>query len=247
MLFNFLKVELQNMSWNGNNDALTLNCYKNYMYNDKVFILDEITADNCAYLIGDLTQYVLNEQNVRKKLMFIINSPGGDVSVMITLLGLMNMARLNNIEIYTFVLGSAGSAASILAANGDQRFINSLSKHFIHFGCIFDITQKHSEIEKVYIQNKEHAENIINLYLNACDGKLKREKLLEIQADERGYLNAADCLKYGLADVVIENDLQEKLKTEQDFAEYEKGFDSWLKNKYSKKNKSKNSTKSKKK
>lgn len=220
------------MSWNGSNETLTCQTYKNYMYGEKVFILDEINSENCAYLIGDLTTFVLNEQNRHKKLMFIINSPGGDISVMVTILGLMNMARLNEIEVYTFVLGSAGSAASVIAAQGDQRFINSLSKHFIHFGYIFDVTQKHSEIEKVYNQNMEHAENMMNLYLEACDGKLKREKLLEIQADERGYLNAEQCLQYGLCDIIIEKDLAEKQKNEDDYAEFEKGFDTWLKNKY---------------
>lgn len=217
------------MSWNGNNESLTFQSYKNYMYGDKVFILDEITSDNCAYLIGDLTQYVLSEANMGKKLMFVINSPGGDVSVMITILGLMNMARLNNIQIYTFVLGSAGSAASVLAANGDQRMINRLSKHFIHFGCIWDVTTKHSEIEKAYVQNKEYAENMTKLYLDACKGKLKLEKLLEIQADERGYLNAEQCLKYGLCDLIIEDDLDTKLKKEEEFAEFEDTFDDWLK------------------
>ena len=105
-------------------------------------------------MIGDITTYILDERNNGKRLIFMINSPGGEVDTMLSLLGLMNMARLYNIEIYTFVLGVAGSAASMLAVQGDERYMSSLSKHFIHFGCIYDMTTKHSEIEKMYHQNK---------------------------------------------------------------------------------------------
>lgn len=219
------------MAWNGNNDSLMPHVSKNYMYGDKVYILDEITADNCAYLIGDLSTFVLNEQNMGKKLMFFINSPGGCVYTMMTIIGLMNMARLNNIEVFTFVLGLAGSAASILAVQGDQRFMSDISRHFVHFGCIFDVTTKQTEIEKAYKQNKEYVEDMQNLYLNACNNKFTKEVLQKLQSDERGYLNAEQCLKYGLCDVIIEDDLRSKCALELKRMEFEKVFPTYLKEK----------------
>lgn len=219
--------------WNGDNGIIGQNTSRNYMYGDKVFLLDTITSNNCAYLIGDITTYILDERNNGKRLIFMINSPGGEVDTMLSLLGLMNMARLYNIEIYTFVLGVAGSAASILAVQGDARYMSSLSKHFIHFGCIYDMTTKHSEIEKMYHQNKEYADNIVNLYLDACDKKLSKTDLLRLQSDERGYLSAEQCLKYGLCDSIIENELFDKVKYEDLRREYDKGFPEFekLKNK----------------
>lgn len=211
--------------WTGSTDNLTNHSPKNYMFNDKVFILDEITSDNCAYLIGDLTTYVLAEENQGKHLIIIINSPGGQVDVMMTIIGLINMAKLNNITVMTFVLGIAASAASMIAIQGDERYISRISKHFVHFGCIWDVTTKHSEIEKMYHQNKQYSESMIELYLEACNGKLSREKLLSLQSDERGYLLADECLKYGLCDTIIETDLiQRKLaenKAEEEYAEFE--------------------------
>ena len=139
--------------WTGNNDSIGINSSRNYMYNNKVFILDEITSNNCAYLIGDLTDYILNDQNQGKKLVFVINSPGGEVYTAFNLIGLINLAKLYNIEIITFVLGCASSAGSMLAIQGDTRFMSKQAKHFVHFGMIFDVTSKHSEIEKIYLQN----------------------------------------------------------------------------------------------
>lgn len=184
--------------------------YKNYMYNEKVFLLDEITSDNCAFLIGELTSFILNPENMGKKIFFIINSPGGEVSVMMTIIGLINMAKLYDIEIFTFVLGQAGSAASLIAVQGSQRMMSRFATHFIHFGSIYTITTKKSEIEKICEQTLEYSEQMENLYLKACKGKLTLNDLHTFQADERGYLSAQQCLKYGLCDAVIENELDEK-------------------------------------
>lgn len=214
------------MAWNGNSD---LN-YKNYMYNNKVFLLDEITSTNCAFLIGDLTQFIVDSENTPKRLNLFINSPGGDINTMITIIGLLNLARLNGIYITTYVLGLAGSAASLIAIQGDMRFMSNISRHFVHFGSIFDTTSKPSEIEKTYQQNKDYAEKMQELYIQACKGKLSKAKLLELESDERGYLNAVQCVKYGLCDIIIENELKEKKQSEEETEKLEKDFNTFLKN-----------------
>ena len=218
------------MAWNGNNDS-NQTAYKNYMYNNKVFLLDEITSTNCAFLIGDLTQFIGDPENNQKKLNVFINSPGGDVNTMITIIGLLNLARLNDIYVTTYVLGLAGSAASLIAIQGDTRIMSNISRHFVHFGSIFDTTSKPSEIEKTYQQNKDYAEQMQELYIKACKGKLSKAKLLELQSDERGYLNAEQCVKYGLCDMIIEDELEEKKQNEEETENLEKEFNIFLKNK----------------
>ena len=215
--------------WTGNNDSIGQGSSRNYMYNNKVFILDEITSTNCAYLIGDITDFVFNEGNRGKKLLFIINSPGGEVYTAMNIIGLINLAKLYDIEIVTMVFGYAGSAASMLAIQGDKRFMSKQAKHFVHFGSVFDVTTKHSEIEKIYRQNKEYAESMINLYLDACRKKLSRDMLLKLQSDERGYLNAEDCVKHGLADIIIEDELVQKMFYDEKRDEFDKGFPSFVK------------------
>ena len=140
--------------WSGTSDNITQQLPRNYMYGDQVFILDEITSDNCAYLIGDLTAFVMNQGNYGKRLTFIINSPGGEVSVMMNIIGLMNLAKINDIDVITFVLGRVGSAASLIAVQGSERVISRVATHFVHFGSIFDITSKYSEIKKICNQNE---------------------------------------------------------------------------------------------
>lgn len=218
------------MAWNGNSDS-NQTVYKNYMYNNKVFLLDEITSTNCAFLIGDLTQFIGDPENNQKKLNLFINSPGGNVNTMITIIGLLNLARLNDIYITTYVLGLAGSAASLIAVQGDMRFMSNISRHFVHFGSIFDTTSKPSEIEKTYQQNKDYAEQMQELYIKACKGKLSKAKLLELESDERGYLNAKECMKYGLCDMIIEDELEEKKQSEAETEKLEEEFNTFLKNK----------------
>ena len=219
------------MAWDGNNMSLTKDSPRNYMYKNTVYLLDEISDLSCAYLIGDLHDYVTDKKNFEIPLNFIINSPGGDVSVMMTILGLINIAKLNGIQINTFVMGVAASAASVIAIQGDVRKITKVSRHFVHFGAMWSLTERHSEIEKIYEQTKDYAERIDNLYLEACPG-LSPEKLRALQLDERGYLNAEQCVEYGLCDSIIENDLDFAKNLRTDADDFEKLFDSYQKGDY---------------
>ena len=215
--------------WSGNSDNILQQVPRNYMFGDKVFIYDVITSENMAHLIGDLSTFILNVENFGRKLSFFINSSGGDVSVMMNVIGLMNIARLNNIEIDTYVLGYAASAASLIAVNGTCRIMSKLARHHLHFGTIFDITTKQSEIEKICNQNTEYAENMKNLYLTACNGKLSREVLDKLEEDERGILSAKQCLKYGLCDVIVEDELEIKFNEECARIKFEEEYKKHLK------------------
>ena len=220
------------MAWDGNNMSLTKDSPRNYMYKNTVYLLDEITEVSCAYLIGDLYEFVTTPQNNETPLNFIINSPGGDVYVMMTILGLINIAKVNRIQVNTFVMGIAASAASVIAVQGDVRKITKVSRHFIHFGSMWSLTERHSEIEKIYEQTKDYAERIDNLYLEACGNKLTPEKLRSLQLDERGYLNAEQCVEFGLCDGIIENDLGEMNKLHKKAEGFEELFKDWEEGNY---------------
>ena len=212
------------MAWNGSNDTLNQFTPHNYMYGTFVFLFDEITQDTCFSLLGDLTNYVMTENNKGTPLNIVINSPGGDVSTMTTFLGLLNIAKLNGIPVRTYVLGTAASAASVIATQGDERFMSNISYHFVHFGTHVSVASKASEIDKIYIQTKEYAKVMDDLYVKASDGKMSKQLLNEIQKDERGYLNAQTCLKYGLCDRIIENDLNILLATERKINDQKEAF-----------------------
>lgn len=200
------------MPWSGNIDSISQSTPRNYMYGPFVFLLDEISQSTCFALIGDLTNYVMTEDKTGDKVLnIIINSPGGDVSTMTTILGLINIAKLNNILVRSYVLGTAASAASMIAIQADERYMTNLSQHFIHFGTVVSVTSKESEIEKIYLQTKEHSKTVQDLYIEASEGKLTQRMLEEIQKDERGYLSAKDCVRFGLCDKIIEADLYDMI------------------------------------
>lgn len=215
--------------WSGTTDTIVQQIPKNYMFVDKVFILDEITTDNCAYLIGDLSNFIFNPDNMGKRLQFFINSPGGESFVMMNIIGLMNIAKLYNIELETFVLGHVASAASLIAVHGTERFMSKIATHHLHFGTLFNVTTKQTEIEKIYKQNTEYSENIRNLYLESSNGKLSPNLLDKLCEDERGILNAEQCLKFGLCDHIIEHDLVIKNKEEQSRIDFEEQYQKHIK------------------
>lgn len=214
------------MSWDGNNISLSKDSPHNYMYKNTVYLLDEITDHSCAYLIGDLYEFVTNKQNFGGQLNFVINSPGGDVYVMMNIIGMINIAKINDIVVNTFVMGIAASAASVIAVQGDSRKISNVSRHFVHFGTMWNATERYSEIEKIYEQSKDYAERIDNLYLEACP-KLTKEKLRALQLDERGYLTAEQCVEYGLCDNIIESDLNQIRHIETKANEFQDLFESY--------------------
>ena len=128
-------------------------------------------------------------------------------------------------------MGEAASAASLIAAAGDIRCMTKYSKHMLHFGTIVDVTQKYSEMEKIYKQNKAYADSVRDLYYEMTNNKLTPKKLEELEIDERGYVTANDCLKYGLCDCILEDELETKLAQDSLRDEFENSFEDFIKNK----------------
>ena len=157
-----------------------------------------------------------------------INSPGGDC-VAASQIYTMLMEYKGNVTVK--IDGIAASAASVIAIQGDTRKITKISRHFVHFGGVWSLTERHSEIEKIYEQTKDYAERIDNLYLQACPG-LSPEKLRSLQLDERGYLNAEQCVEYGLCDSIVEDDLADMNNIHNQAESFEELFEDYSKHDY---------------
>lgn len=196
--------------------------YKNYVLGDKVFILDYLETDNTALLIGDLATCVNDPMMFGKTIQIYINSPGGEVSVMKSILSLMSIAKFNDITVETYVIGMAYSAASIIAICGDIRYMTRYAQHLIHFGTVPSFATKYSEIDKIMQQTKEHADQLNSIYIE--NTTLNQDKLDELQNDERGFLNADDCLKYKLCDYVLEYNLFEKYDFNEAYGKFNEEY-----------------------
>lgn len=206
------------MSWNWNNENLHQYTPRNYMADSVVYIQDEITEENCAFLIGDMHKYVMSDENIDKSLNIVINSPGGSAVVMTQISSIITMAKLRNIRVITWVLGYAASAGSLIAVQGDERWMSRNAFHMIHFGSIWENFTKESELVKSLKFNQEYTKRMQKIYLDNCPN-LSVEKLKELEEDEQGRLWADECLKLGICDHIIENDYDKKVQDDMENAE----------------------------
>lgn len=180
----------------------------NFFYGNYLFLLDELEEEKTYYAIADLAKYVNDTENHAKELNILINSCGGSVMLMNTIIGLINIAKLRGLEVNTYVFGMAASAASVIAVTGTHRVMSRNALHFVHFGTIPQFLTKVTEIpksSKFVTRLQQQAEEI---YLNNCEN-LSKEKYLNLIEDEMGYIFADECLKLGFCDEVVEDKLDE--------------------------------------
>lgn len=205
---------------NGGDDITSLLGQRsgNFMFGNYLFLLDDLSDEKTFTAIADLTRFVADESNQGKTLNILINSGGGNVMLMNTIIGLINTAKLANIEVRTYVLGMAGSAASVIAIQGDYRLMSRNAIHFVHFGTIPQFLTKHTEIIKSSNFASRLQKQAVDAYLQFCPN-LTKETYLKITEDEMGYLFSDDCLSYGLCDNILEDDLDELIVQKKKFEE----------------------------
>ena len=110
--------------WDGLNTSVNNTSFRNYMYGNNVYLMDTITSENCAYLIGDLSTFIQNEQNRDiSEINFYINSSGGEVYTALAIIGLMNLARAYDFKVFTSVLNKF-SINKIAICSNIIRFIH---------------------------------------------------------------------------------------------------------------------------
>lgn len=171
----------------------------NYVCGNKIYINDELTLENCSYLISDIHSAIEIPGN--NLLEFFINSPGGRLDCMLSILTCMRLAKIRGLKISTYVTGEVGSAASLLAVCGDKRFMLEYAQHFVHFGCSPHLITKESEIKKANKEAVKFHQLCKEIYLKHTS--IKEDKLKELMEDEYGYLTAKECLKYNFCDKII--------------------------------------------
>ena len=86
---------------------------------------------------------------------------------------------------------------------------------------------------------------VSEIYYEMTNNKLTPKKLEELEIDERGYVTANDCLKYGLCDCILEDELETKLAQDSLRDEFENSFEDFIKNKNKRLKPKKNSKNSK--
>lgn len=124
-----------------------------------------------------------------------INSPGGDA---FSGLSIVDTIRSCRTPVYTYVDGSAASAATLISMAGDKRYASENSFMLLHQPSILWGGKLDEFMDEVENQKKIY-EKIKNIYLT--NSKMSEEGLEELLQHEL-WLDVETCIEHGFIDKV---------------------------------------------
>lgn len=160
--------------------------------------IDESTLDLVKFIIRCNKEDFGKAIEVRKRILVMINSPGGDVSVLGSIIGAIKTSKT---PVYTCCYCTAYSAAADLLTCGHKRFAFPMTSIMFHMGsCVYSGSQNDVDKAKKFFDSfgkRIHDE----VYSKA---KFDSKFLKKLKTDDM-FMNEIDALKYGVIDEVIEN------------------------------------------
>lgn len=175
---------------------------KNFVTDDgNVYILGEFDSTISTEIIYAVVSLLDQVALMKDPAIHIyINSYGGDANELFSLLSVLDVGRNKGVKIYTHVIGVAYSAGSILAAYGDYRTMSRYSDHLLHLGCAGAEFSTFEQLKREAENNMKHFGKILQIYSEHT--KIPKKKLAEMLKDDKLYLDAEQCLKYGICDEI---------------------------------------------
>lgn len=168
-----------------------------YFYNDvnneSVVLLNKAISDLSKQLLITQITYDL-EQTPSIKLH--INSDGGEI---FGALSVVDRIKVSKVPVHSYVEGLVASAATLISVSCQKRYVRKNSIMLVHqIRSWFSGTYENFKDEN---QNMDVMTNIIKkIYLE--NTKFTDSELTELLKRDI-YLDAEECVKYGLADVII--------------------------------------------
>lgn len=167
--------------------------------NNDIYYYSDITTESILSLtiaIKKLTNKLIVQNmtyDTDSHINLHINSDGGDVYAVLSILNLMEN---NKIDIHTIIEGKACSAATILSLFGKEKYITQHSYMLIH-NISSDFWGKMHEIEDEMTNLILLTNDIKKIYRTNSSITTKQ---LETLLKKDLLLNANTCIKYGLVD-----------------------------------------------
>tara|TARA_Y100000746_G_scaffold232285_1_gene248641 strand:+ start:650 stop:1279 length:630 start_codon:yes stop_codon:yes gene_type:complete len=170
----------------------------------EVFLYDDISVDSCLTLQKELRENGVLSRTIQQQLKLEtyppislhIQSDGGTLS---SALNVCDFIESFDVPIHTHVEGLVASAASLISVCGDYRYMTKRSTMLIH--------QPSAEASGsvAFIQDEAHNMRLmydlmIDIYVE--HSKLKKNDVIRMIENEK-YLNASDCLRFGLIDEIV--------------------------------------------
>ena len=189
----------------------------NYMDKHK----ENIINANAVYIYGAFDESIItllpeikkqiDTQKTLKdgKIIFHINSNGGQIRILQSLLNLVEYAKKENVIVETIVECNAFSCGSLLACSGTigHRYISEYGEHLIHSARCWQHSSTLEQIDRNANYMKRVINNLKDIYKKYCTLTAKngcvRNLLHHAFKDDNFYISAKDCIKYGLADKIL--------------------------------------------
>ena len=162
---------------------------------------DEINASTL-----DLVKFInkCNQEDIdkpveeRKRILIMIDSPGGDVAVLGSVIGAM---KISHTPVWTCCYCTAFSAAADLLACGHKRFALPFTSMMFHSGsCAYIGSQ--NEVEKA----KKFFDSMAKRVVEEVNSRTHFDSkfLKKLKTDDM-YMNEEEALQYGVIDKIVDN------------------------------------------
>lgn len=129
-------------------------------------------------------------------------SYGGDLSLS---LGIFDRIIMVDLPVHMYVYGPCMSGGSLILQAATKRFISPLGSLMMHYGQTWDEGSSDPiRMKEVVRHHTQLMDQLVGVYLTRCNKRYLREKKLRELLRIETYLDAPTCVKYGLADAIIE-------------------------------------------
>lgn len=171
-----------------------------------LYIYDDVVADGYDWWTGELIESDTSAKHVKNQLEaagdiqninIYINSYGGDVKEG---LAIYNQLKRHPAQKTVYIDGFACSIASVIAMAGDKVIMGPNTLMMIHhawMGACGNADELRKAANDLEVIDRASYQS----YLEKAGDKLTEEKLKEL-LDAQTWLNAKQCIEYGLADEI---------------------------------------------
>jgi len=183
-------------------------------------IKENFVDKNIVYIHGDFDKSItellpkINDiviaQKVLKagKITFRINSNGGHVHILQSLLNIVEQAKKDGTIVETIVECMAYSCGSQLACSGTigHRFMSEYAEHLCHYGSGRACPSTPEQLKRGAGYLKRNFANIKSRYKKYCEPTAQKgmlTKLFKKMKDDSFFIPAKECIKYGLCDQIL--------------------------------------------
>lgn len=167
------------------------------LLDERIIMLTEEIDDTLASIIVGQLLY-LQSEDATKDITMYINSPGGSVTSMWSMIDTMNLIKP---DVSTVCVGLAASAASLILANGKKgkRFILPHAEVMIHQ----PLGGAQGQASDIAIQAQHILKTKNELHLFMADKTGQPLKKIEKDMDRDYFMGSAAAIEYGVVDKVI--------------------------------------------